>query len=81
MMMTNLEKMRQALDKFCLENYDNSEEFSGRNFTLYAVDGGGYDIDGDVVFCLQDDSFYLVIYDRHNDLTSRFNFKIVEEED
>ena len=79
--MTNLEKIRQILDKFCLENYVNSLEVSGRYFILYAVDDGGYDIDGDVVFCLKGDSFYLVISDRHNDLTSRFNFKIVEEED
>ena len=52
---SKLEELEQALDAFCAREYRSERNpMTGKNFCLYAVDCGGYDVTGEVLFNITD---------------------------
>lgn len=83
---SKLEELEQALDVFCAREYRNERNpMTGKDFCLYAVDCGGYDITGDVLFNIADGECTITVATKQdsNYKTTEFKtfkFRLVEDE-
>lgn len=81
---SNLEELEQALDVFCASEYSGPRiPMTGKDFTLYAKDGGEYCVNSDVNLTIRDGEFLLTIPTKINDykvLESK-TFKLVLEDE
>lgn len=83
---SKLEELEQAVGAFCAREYRGDRKpMTGKSFCLYAVDGGGYDITGDVLFDIADGEFTMTVVTKQDRLyktteSKTFKFKLVEDE-
>lgn len=77
---SKLEELEQALDVFCASEYSGPRvPMTGKDFTLYAKDGGEYCVNSDVNLTIRDGEFLLTVaskIDDHQVLESK-TFKLV----
>lgn len=82
--MSKLDEMRQAIQVFCDREYSSDKKpMTGKCFTLFAVDGGGYDITNDVTLAIDGDVITLTVHtaldDSYNPLEmKKFQLQVKE---
>ena len=83
---SKLEELEQAIGTFCAREYRSDRKpMTGKCFRLYAVDSGGYDITGDVLFDVVDGEFTMTVVTKKDSnykatASKTFKFRLVEDE-
>ncbi len=80
---SKLEELEQALDMFCAHEYGRSNDFelSNKNFKLFAVDSGGYDITSDVTLEIKDGKIKLLVATKFDDTNFPWRSSEIKEFD
>jgi hypothetical protein len=82
---TTLDELEKLVESFYKKDHGHKKHRDGGSeFTLYAVDCGGYDCDSTVTFQHVNGKFVLVVetkYDENHRATEtkKFKFKLIEE--